>query len=87
MTLESPAVGQPQYMVAAPEPPAQLRQMIQQIVAAVREGDDARIHILLQDFAREADFSAVLALRRQLYRDLDADQSCYGRPAGRRRKG
>ncbi|MFI8186723.1 hypothetical protein ACIF70_40510 [Actinacidiphila glaucinigra] len=48
--------------------------MIQQIVAAVREGDDARIHVLLQDFAREADFSAALALRRQLYRDLDADQ-------------
>ncbi|MGA5114664.1 hypothetical protein [Streptomyces pseudogriseolus] len=48
--------------------------MIQQIVAAVREGDDARIHVLLQDFAREADLSAALALRRQLYRDLGADQ-------------
>ncbi|MFE8966105.1 hypothetical protein ACFYMR_04660 [Streptomyces albogriseolus] len=48
--------------------------MIQQIVAAVREGDDARTHVLLQDFAREADLSAALALRRQLYRDLDADQ-------------
>jgi hypothetical protein len=48
--------------------------MIQQIVAAVREGDDARTHVLLQDFAREADLSAALALHRQLYRNLDADQ-------------
>ncbi|MET9880212.1 hypothetical protein ABZZ36_37230 [Actinacidiphila glaucinigra] len=48
--------------------------MIQQIVAAVREGDDARVHILLQDFAREADLSATLALRQQLYRDLDTDR-------------
>ncbi|MFD5724415.1 hypothetical protein [Streptomyces sp. NPDC127036] len=62
-------------MVVVPEPPAELRQMIQQIVAAVREGDDARIHLLLQHFAREADVTAALALRRQLYRDLDADQS------------
>jgi hypothetical protein len=61
-------------MVVVPEPPAALRQMIQQIAAAVREGDDARIHVLLRDFAREADLSAALALRRQLYRDLDADQ-------------
>lgn len=59
-------------MVVVPEPPTALRQVIEQIVTAVREGDDARICVLLERFAGEADLSALLMLRRQLYQDLDA---------------
>lgn len=60
--LRAPAGGQPHHMVVVPEPPTALRQVIEQIVTAVREGDDARICVLLERFAGEADLSALLML-------------------------
>ncbi|MFF1594070.1 hypothetical protein ACFVY0_39160 [Streptomyces sp. NPDC058286] len=44
--------------------------MIEQIVSAVREGDDIGLPALLGRFAREADVGAAFALRQRLLRDL-----------------
>ncbi|MGW6410467.1 hypothetical protein ACWF95_25205 [Streptomyces vinaceus] len=43
------------------------REAIEQIVQAVRAGDDARIRALLTDLAAVADTAALLYLREQLY--------------------
>ncbi|WP_405496149.1 hypothetical protein [Streptomyces sp. NBC_00096] len=47
-----------------------VRQLIDQIVQAVRDGDDPRIRDLLARLAAVADTNALLHLRRQLYEDV-----------------
>ncbi|MBT2543123.1 hypothetical protein J7E99_21060 [Streptomyces sp. ISL-44] len=44
-----------------------VREMVEQIVQAVRDGDDARIRALLADLAAVADTAALLYLRERLY--------------------
>ncbi|MFJ2154039.1 hypothetical protein ACIOHB_35445 [Streptomyces microflavus] len=44
--------------------------LIDQIVAAVRAGDDPRIRLLLAVLARVADVSVLLRLRQRLYADV-----------------
>ncbi|MFI6495691.1 hypothetical protein [Streptomyces sp. NPDC050564] len=50
-------------------PPA-MRQIIEQIAAAVHEGDDAALPYLLECFAEIADLQALFALRQRLRQDL-----------------
>ncbi|GHA94572.1 hypothetical protein GCM10010346_16690 [Streptomyces chryseus] len=45
-----------------------VRGMVEQIVQAVRDGDDAVIRTLLADLAAVADTAALLYLRERLYR-------------------
>ncbi|MFE9098114.1 hypothetical protein [Streptomyces sp. NPDC007264] len=48
-----------------------MQQVIDEIVSAVRAGDDARLRVLLVErFAPEADIGAVFALRQRLYHAL-----------------
>lgn len=44
-----------------------VRETIERIVQAVREGDDARIRTLLASLASDADTVALLYLRERLY--------------------
>ncbi|MFD6184867.1 hypothetical protein [Streptomyces goshikiensis] len=43
-----------------------MREMVEQIVRAVRDGDDAAIRTLLADLAAVADTAALLYLRERL---------------------
>ncbi|MFI5987789.1 hypothetical protein ACIBEA_43915 [Streptomyces sp. NPDC051555] len=49
-----------------------VRQLIDQIVQAVRAGDDPRIRDLLANLATVADTKALLHLRQQLYENVPA---------------
>ncbi|MFE5995171.1 hypothetical protein [Streptomyces sp. NPDC056453] len=57
-------------MTALPGPGETVKALIEQIVSAVREGDDTGLPALLGRFAREADVRAAFALRQRLLRDL-----------------
>ncbi|WP_329111864.1 hypothetical protein [Streptomyces sp. NBC_01353] len=50
--------------------PSELCQLIDGIVSAVREGDDARVGVLLERFADMADARAVFLLRLRLRQDM-----------------
>ncbi|MFD9034454.1 hypothetical protein ACFVZW_25450 [Streptomyces sp. NPDC059567] len=53
-----------------PVAPLELRQVIEAIVSAVRDGDNARVEVLLDHFARVADAGAMFTLRQRLHQDL-----------------
>lgn len=53
-----------------PVVPSELCQLIDGIVSAVREGDDARVGVLLERFADMADARAVFLLRLRLRQDM-----------------
>ncbi|MFD3682320.1 hypothetical protein [Streptomyces sp. NPDC058613] len=52
-----------------------VRQLIDQIVQAVRDGDDPRIRDLLAKLATVADTNALLYLRQRLYENVPAPDS------------
>ncbi|MEU9996472.1 hypothetical protein [Streptomyces sp. NPDC050848] len=59
-------------MVDSAEPIAKLElcQVMDAIVSAVRDGDNGRVEMLLDRFARIADAGAVFILRQRLRQDL-----------------
>ncbi|MFD7206154.1 hypothetical protein [Streptomyces sp. NPDC059893] len=57
-------------MTALPGPGETVGPLIEQIVSAVREGDDTGLPALLGRLAREADVRAALVLRQRLLWDL-----------------
>ncbi|WP_329583236.1 hypothetical protein [Streptomyces sp. NBC_01361] len=54
-----------------PIAPFELRQVMDEIVSAVRDGDDALLGSLLERFAGLADARAVFMLRLRLHQDLE----------------
>ncbi|MDJ0385942.1 hypothetical protein [Streptomyces sp. G-G2] len=55
--------------------PAPVRETIADIVAAVRDGDDARIRLLLEHLSHVADTAALLLLHSRLNEDLHASDA------------
>ena len=50
--------------------PPELDQAIDEIVSAVRDGDEVRVRARLERFARRANIDAVFMLRQRLHQDL-----------------
>ncbi|WP_344494503.1 hypothetical protein [Streptomyces enissocaesilis] len=55
-------------------PPTDVPALINEIVQAVRDGDDPRIRTLLERLAQRADTEALLLLRARLDEDLSPER-------------